>query len=201
MADLIFGGLVRRYAWEGIMPQPLHPTCTTATACTIPAHITQDPRYSFRIDGKTLAKDQRPLRSHAAARLLNQATFGPTRASIAAVLGTTTSDAVVSDRTRANDRDMASASAWVEAQMRVPTTFHRVHVRMRASPRVPGSITSGNPATTCGAGSRWSRLALGGADNPACTGSGDDKTCVPNLMEVVPDAARNRYADLRLCYI
>jgi hypothetical protein len=79
-----------------------------------------------------------------AARLLMQATFGPTRSTVAEVAAL------------ANDTD-AAAREWVRRQMALPVTSLREHYRRRVSPRLPPAHRSAfiynQPA--CTAGSLW----------------------------------------------
>ena len=113
--------------------------------CLVDVPATTDgATYRLRFANGTLGADA------AAARLLVQATFGPTRAAIedAVALGAGSGD----------------ASAWLAAQMARAPTLHRAHYRARANPRLPYAAAVGDYRAPCEAGSRWRRSALGRAD-------------------------------------
>ena len=80
------------------------------------------------------------------ARLLIQASFGPTRASLAE-LG-----------------QAGSHAAWLAEQMALPPTLHREYLRRRVSPRLAQAVDMGAPLGACEAGSRWRRFAFTVAD-------------------------------------
>jgi len=80
----------------------------------------------------------------ATARFLTQASFGPTRALLDAVDGATAS----------------GAKAWVEAQLALPASEHRVYYRRRANLRLSTPRATGGVRSACFEGSRWHRYAL-----------------------------------------
>ena len=88
-----------------------------------------------------------------AARLLTQASFGPTRAD-------------VYNATLAREDAQGAAEQWVQEQMSLPATSHRSHYRRRVSPRLTPSQDNAfmeiQPA--CAPGSRWHRFAFTKAD-------------------------------------
>lgn len=81
------------------------------------------------------------------ARFLLQASFGPTGDTIADL-----------------GADPARFQDWVEAQIALPATLHRVFYRQRVNQPVEGRSTVGRPRVPCEVGSRWQRAAFIAAD-------------------------------------
>ena len=83
---------------------------------------------------------------------VRQATFGPTRESMAEL---------------GNRAASGELRTWIAEQMALPPTLHREHYRQRVNPREPGHFLT--PAAgmrpVCAAGSRWSRFAFNKADH------------------------------------
>ncbi|CAE7208217.1 rbcL [Symbiodinium sp. CCMP2592] len=79
------------------------------------------------------------------AQFLIQATFGPTRASLAEIGGM--------------DYD-----AWFEAQLALAPTLLRSHYRTRANPQVSEDKPAGVPRTACEPGSRWMQVTFMSTD-------------------------------------
>ena len=144
------------HAWEGVMPTPLQPVCNYCW-CTITITITALTGV-FKIERQERPADLVPTEAHAAARLLLQATFGPTQGTIDAVLKT--------GARRGNadgssvDGDVRVAEAWVRAQMKEPASLHRAYGRLRTNPRILGEAYSGSVRGPCELGSRWNRYAF-----------------------------------------
>lgn len=107
-------------------------------------------RYRWQIE--TIDAGPEPSSRIVAARLLLQATWGPTRTDITHL---------------ASDLG-GNATAWVEEQMALPATLHRAYFRARSNPEYPqgtaGRVTATLPAGglfhACGEGARWSRFAI-----------------------------------------
>ena len=105
-----------------------------------------------------------------AARMLMQATFGPTRDAISGLGGEL--------RARAGKRWADSPSTvrdarftkvlrdWVYDQMDTPMTLHRAYYRARVNPRMKYEVDfiGGGVPPPCTAGSRWSRYAFRSPD-------------------------------------
>lgn len=177
------------YEWEGLMPTPVHPDCIVKKGgrheCTINVTGHADGVYIIHTasrsnststdsnndddgdDGDeegtaaTTSAIRMPTNADAASRLLVQATFGPSKASIAKVLqGVNGSNPV-------NDTDVAVARAWVEAEMKKPVSYHRAYLRKRQNPRVVGESYAGTIIGTCERGARWHRYAFNELDESA----------------------------------
>ena len=126
--------------------------CAAAASCqaTLPGGAT------YRIDAFDVGPEL--TNEKLAAKFLTQATFGPTRATIAAL----SADA---------SRDLTGASGdlktWIDDQMALPPTLHREYYRERVNPRIPRHwptpVAGARPV--CSAGSRWSRFAFNKADH------------------------------------
>ena len=106
-------------------PEPLQPTCLGGD-CTIAVTDASE----FRVDA-VVREAGEPTAAAAAARLLVQASFGPTRASIAEALAAVGRDPAATNP----DPDTAVAEAWVAAQLTEPASLLRAHFRRRANIR------------------------------------------------------------------
>ena len=120
--------------------------CDDADACETSIPTTTDGSV-YRVNlysGRTLTSRQ------AAARLLMQATFGPTTASLQNV-----------------DSSSGSVRDWLSDQMQQPPSLHREYYRQRVNPRRTqsmGPLPSGSVRSACRAASRWHRFALTKSD-------------------------------------
>ena len=96
-----------------------------------------------------------------AAHLLIQATFGPTRKTIADVPA------------RSDQSNEIDANKWLNDQFSLPLTSMRERWRQRSSPRITGAYNTGDVAqsfglknlveavtTTCDVGSRWHKYTF-----------------------------------------
>ena len=148
------------HAWEGVQPVPLQPMCTAATGgghdcaiavaagavvCVVGASAPVGP-CSYRVDaaarGAVGGGDDALI-----TRLLTQATFGPTRATLAAFKA-------------AHGAGAGAAAAWVAAQQALPVASLRAYYRARANPRITAPTMAGGVVSACEAGSRWHRYAF-----------------------------------------
>ena len=93
-------------------------------------------------------------------RLLLQATFGPTKASIAEALKVAGMDATATS----DDSNIKPAEAWITAQMKVKESLHRAYTRLRSNPRVAGDVYTGDALEPCAVGSRWNKYAFDSFD-------------------------------------
>jgi cullin-associated NEDD8-dissociated protein 1 len=75
------------------------------------------------------------------AQFLIQATFGPTRSSLA-------------------ELEATDYSNWIQTQMDLPVSSHREHYRSRANPRLESAVPLGSPYSKCSVGSRWQNFAF-----------------------------------------
>ena len=93
----------------------------------------------------------------AAARLLMQATFGPTREAVA-------------------NLSSRAFSEWAVEQMALPPTLHRAFFRQRANPRLQTALGTGGVRQACQNQSRWHRYTLTREDEGRTLGVtvGDD---------------------------
>ena len=88
--------------------------------------------------------------SPAVARFLTQATFGPTKATIAAL----------------GDASPGSLEAWIAGQMALAPSLHRAYYRQRTTDRFAfgGRVSPGEGRGPCEVGSRWHNFAFTGGD-------------------------------------
>ena len=147
------------HLWEGVQPAPVQPVCSAATGdCTlvVPAAATFNcpappaQPCSFRVDAAARGAVQGGADA-LVARLLTQATFGPTRASLAAYKSAAHSG---------GGGAAAAAAAWVQSQLALPPTSLREYYRARANPRITSPTQAGGVIGACEAGSRWHRFAF-----------------------------------------
>ena len=142
------------HPWEWLASSPLPLTYggdgnSTAYA-TIPSTSSG---VSYRLDlynsSETEMEHAYPAPMRAAARLLLQATFGPTRAEL-------------NSGRIGNDSSLEAARAWVHAQMALPITSVREHWRRRVNPRLADGYMAptGRVRPACSTGSRWHRFAF-----------------------------------------
>ena len=113
------------YGWEGVLPYPVHPICD-GTSCTIDVDVAgagaEGGGGGYRVDAHVRPVDETPTEAESTARLLLQGTFGPTNAAITEAL-----DAAGKGQQRgdtASDLDTAVATAWVDAQLKLPVGHH-----------------------------------------------------------------------------
>ena len=144
-AVLTVGRSYDGHAWEGVMPQPASFRCLSS-GCLAPVPPAGKSHRIVTYDGSA------PTTAQTAVRLLTQATFGPTKASVASFerLGRTL--------------PLVAAKGWVTAQMALTPTLHRAYVRTRVNPRAPVSNSVGSARPVCAVGSRWHRYAFTRAD-------------------------------------
>jgi hypothetical protein len=134
-------------AWEGVMPTPLNFDCTATSTCTVtPPIVTDGDIYRFnviQVEGRT---DEKSL-----AAFLLQATFGPTRASVAEILAMGT--------------DVSSSiAAWIDHQLEMPATLHRAYWRQNTNAPRNVQTRLGGPSHPCGSNTVWHRFAFSLSD-------------------------------------
>eukprot|EP00040_Diaphanoeca_grandis_P028845 m.167802 g.167802 ORF g.167802 m.167802 type:complete len:2710 (-) comp31477_c0_seq1:197-8326(-) len=142
------------YEWEGVHPHPVHPTCE-ASSCVVASRLSTDGHY--RVDA--VARPRNVTQAAAIARFLLQASFGPTRAEIDAIL---TSEGKTSLEFT-NDTESQGIEKWITAQLQLPPTLHRVHYRQRVNPRMEGGQYLnfiGPLIKPCDLNSRWITYAF-----------------------------------------
>lgn len=93
--------------------------------------------HSYEVTDKTTRQEE-------VARFLTQATFGPKKSEILGLKG--------------------SFKDWITAQIKLPPTLHRAHLRARAHPRAASPTYVGKPRDACKRGSRWMRSAFSTRD-------------------------------------
>jgi hypothetical protein len=94
------------------------------------------------------------------ARLLVQATYGPSRASMKEYVNT-------ANRRRMAEGDvngLAGVSSWIQGQMALAPTFSRAYYRERSNPRLPAADHVGRIIGPCERQSRWHKFAFNQRD-------------------------------------
>ena len=96
------------------------------------------------------------------ARMLGQATFGPTREEIASL----SKSIEESDLQNLATREETAFKQWVRDQIDMPPSLHRAYYRRRTNPRIFKGLVmpTGSSRAACAAGSRWSRFAFDESD-------------------------------------
>lgn len=138
------------YAWELTQGGANFPLQCDAASSVCTTTIPAEGTYSIEA---YLAAGLGTLQQ-ASSRLLTQATFGPTRSDVSAL---SSSMQVAGD-------PAAAVRNWVQAQMAVNATLHRVYYRERVNTRTATPSATGGVHSACAAGSRWHRFALTKSD-------------------------------------
>ena len=128
------------HPWESAKPLSLAVDCTHPDGCVVVLPAADNGYELQSYSGDELDEES------AAVRLLMQGTYGPTRASV---------DAVVAAQ--------QTAEQWVTEQMDAlihPPTLHRVYLRQRSTPAIEADVHSGRILPPCNAGSRWERFTF-----------------------------------------
>eukprot|EP00808_Paulinella_micropora_P028586 g59653.t1 len=126
------------YRWEGLFPDPINLSCNKNERCNV--FVGPEDEGRFRVDlyeAEVLGTEPQ------VARLLLQASFGPSASSI-------------QDFTS----KFQTAEQWITAQMALPATSLRDYYRARTHPRLLSTDQSGSPRKPCELGSRWNRFAF-----------------------------------------
>ena len=125
--------------WELVMPRAAGSALVEVTSCSSVACellISHDPEHTYSVHSTNLTRRFGSLSSsgwydRVASRLLTQATFGPTRSSIANL-----SLQFQSQDEGDEKRGDGAALRFVLDQMALAPTLHRAYLRQRASPRL-----------------------------------------------------------------
>ena len=163
------------YEWENTLPSEAidinctHIECETDifSSCIVEINASlDDGRNIFNyqlsnIDASYTLNELGWSKENDAAHLLIQATFGPTRKSIADVPA------------RAEQSDEIDVNKWLNQQFSLPLTSMRERWRQRSSPRITGAYSTGEVAqsfgvrnlveavtTPCDVGSRWHKYTF-----------------------------------------
>ena len=179
------------HGWEGAMPGALVFDCggdgygDDACSVWLTANDGDDDgdgggAASYRCDtwsvGNVLT-DEEEL-----SRFLTQASFGPTRATLANL---SAAAAALGGGSGGATATRAAAGAWVAAHVHgVPASLHRAHYRARANPRTPQAVVVGATRGACEVGSRWHRHAFTRAD----TGKTIDVAYVDGVYTLTVDS-------------
>jgi uncharacterized protein (DUF1501 family)/uncharacterized protein (DUF1800 family) len=156
-------------AWEVVLPrEPGMPlvqvqSCT-ASSCNV--LIPNDPGFQYHYAVADLATKYGALTQsqyfdRAASHFLTQASFGPTRATIANL-----SAQMMPEQPHLLSAGAAPAPAppamrqWIRDQMALPASLHRTYFRRRSNPRIELTTEVGRPRGACEVGARWNRMAI-----------------------------------------
>jgi uncharacterized protein (DUF1501 family)/uncharacterized protein (DUF1800 family) len=136
------------YDWEVVKPREGHPSgLVHVVSCSSggPCHVTipNDPNHVYVLKSRVLSPGRHDAHTRSAARLMLQATFGPSHASLAELA------------------TFPSEEAWVLDQIEnKPPTLHREYFRQRANPRLEAVTQVARPRGACEPKSRWNRIAI-----------------------------------------
>ena len=127
----------------------------SAKACTLHVPAINGTTFHLVVDNLTAVRPKSHLDSqYAAAKLLAQATFGPTKHDVAQL----------SAKLAGPNGSASAFSEWIDEQIAAPATLHRAYFRARTTPRGDMHTTLGGFTTACRAGSMWHRYALSHRD-------------------------------------
>ena len=144
-------------AWESAL-DPLiagvHVHSCSAKACVVQVPAING--TSFHLVEHNLTAVRRPSHlepKYEAAKLLAQATYGPTLLDVARL-----------SAKLVGPGGSSAVSEWIDEQIAAPATLHRAYFRARATPRGDMHTTLGGFSPACRAGSMWHRFALSQRD-------------------------------------
>ena len=142
------------FGWEVVQPRLGHPdglvhvlSCSSSL-CEI--QIPNDREHAYVLSSHTVPATRHDERDRAAAHLLIQGSFGPTRADIALL--------------QSSGEPAAAHAAWVFDQLKQKPSLHRERYRRHANPRLDVVSEVGRPRGACEPFSRWNRIAIRGDD-------------------------------------
>ena len=201
-SDAVRTAVARSYAgygWESVLPSPLQPNCSLGASGYVGCTIFADPSTSYSITRHVRGGARTVTAAQAAARFLQQSTFGPNLAQVGSLL----EGSVIDDATPSNDEDVSAIAAWIGHQMELSPSLVRSHVRRHTNTRAllgaglqpesvngaGGSIGTGERTnithvamyTVCDIGSRWHVYAFSQHDEG-------------KVVVVVPDQARGMFS-------
>jgi cullin-associated NEDD8-dissociated protein 1 len=150
-----------------LVPAPASPGPSPATVSTTAAPATTTL-------AQTSPAPAPPRTKEGDAQFLIQATFGPTRSSLAELQAT-------------------DYSTWIQTQMDLPAESHRAYYRSRANPRFEIAEPIGSPYPKCSVGSRWQNFAFTFEDKkkPISVQSNEVKVDGVHRMDVDPSYLGN----------
>ena len=98
------------------------------------------------------------------ARLLTQATFGPTRAEMNSLEAKMSAPS--SSVTDLKKKETAVIKEWIQEQINLPPSLHRSYWRLRTNPRIFRGVVlpTGSNREPCSKGSRWKRYIFDETD-------------------------------------
>ena len=133
-------------AWEAVNPAPLQPTCTAQGDCSI--EVCPNQAGTYRVDA--IEVSEVPTAEEAAARVLIQTTFGPTKSDLQNFLSTYSVGGAL---------QATAVKDWIDAQVAVPPTLHRAYYRQRTNPSVRNTAIEKASRGPCESGSQWRKLS------------------------------------------
>ena len=174
--------------WEVVLPREPNTALVQVISCvasdsTCELDIPNDPEYTYFLRSSDLYSRYEDLTpqgwyDRAASSLLIQATFGPTRATIANLSTAMRLDAVEAAGGKGEGLDQPGKSYgevwhdsvpppappamldWVVNQMGIEPTLHRAYLRRRANPRLEALSELGRPRGACEVGARWNSIVI-----------------------------------------
>ncbi len=153
--------------WQVVLPREPGTPLVQVQSCTPSACdvlIPVDTGFTYYYASNDLSAKygvlpQRDFFDRAASHFLMQASFGPTRATIA-----TLSEQLTAEASPSIDAAPAPAPPamrqWVRDQMAEPASLHRAYFRMRSNPRLGALSEYARPRGACEVGARWNRIAV-----------------------------------------
>lgn len=146
---------------------PCDPECSQPTACV----FVPDGRFEYRVDRLHTSELPKASPESSGARFLQQASFGPSRASLDDFLAAH----AITSLAEMRGKSVGKYADYIVEQMALNATSLRAYFRKRLNPSVVGRIALGSVIRPCDANARYSGYALGYHDTGA-------------LLRVVPDA-------------
>ncbi len=173
-------------AWEASPGAPLElfTCCTVWCAAQLP-QLASGGGYTLQeVPAAHTASTASRASDASMARLLAQATFGPTRVELDALRSAMDARGVAAPDEGLVAREDAVFKDWVKAQIALPSSLHRAYYRRRVNPRFAKGLImpTGSPRAACDAGTRWQRYVF-------------DDSHRENFIQVVPTGSHLRLLD------
>ena len=161
--------------WEVVAPREGTPsTLVQITSCSSGScelSIPSDMEYEYFLRTYDLSHRLGALSSstwsdRATSQFLIQATFGPMRSSIANLSHQVQqAEALAASSASPPPPTPPAYTQWLLDQMAIEPTLHRAYLRKRTNSRLETRSEAGRVRGACEAGSRWTALAITGADH------------------------------------
>ena len=165
--EMFLGRSYDGQSWESSpgAPSSIFSCCVNKNWCTVtfPKKEKNDVKFNlWQVPVAHTSPTAAPGSTASIARLLTQATFGPTRAEINSLKAKMTSSTV----TDLQKKEISVFKEWMIEQINLPPSLHRSYWRQRTNPRIFRGVVlpTGSSREPCAKGSRWKRYVFDETD-------------------------------------